>query len=351
VRHGTRLGISGSDAYRRIMEDFKNLQERNKKEVDKLLNLMQKDPEAALRYAIPLDEHGYSRGKEVGGFKMQDRGLDLSLFGRRSGKTGGTVSLGDEFHRLRRQYLEAAKALEGQGKFEKAAYIYLKLLKDHNAAAEVLKKGKHYEKAAVVYLRYLKNELAAAECYEFGKIYDEAIPLYAKMKKWEKVGDLNGLRGDEAAALSAYQLQLDQELEKNALVKAAMLSKNKMKNLPGAQVILIRGWDENIDAYNCLQQYLANQPDDEAAWREIKRIGHHQLNASNEVVFLRVLSKEYANNVERRAEVKHLALELISALLPAGKVSAHRLLDFNERDIRLRADAVRYQLNKSKHLK
>jgi hypothetical protein len=349
-RLAAKLGMSGEDAHKNLLEDFKKLQERNKKEVDKLLGLMQKDPEAALRYAIPLDEHGYSRGGLKGTFKMQDRGLNFSLFGGWGGGAGGSVDLGNEFQRLREQYVIAARELEENGKHEKAAYVYLKLLKDYTAGAETLRKGKHFEKAAVAYLRYLKNEQAAAECYEAGKIYDEAITLYTKMERWERVGDLNVLRGDEKSACSAYELQLKREFDNNALVKAAKLSKEKLHDLSQAQEILLKGWDENSDGYNCLQYYLANIPDDKAAWREIERIGNHQLNALNDTVFLRVLSNEYAKQDEHRGEVKNMAYGLLSELLAAGKVSAHKLLIFNEDDARLRADTLRYELGKVKRL-
>jgi len=342
-RLADQLGLSGSDAYNKVMEDFENLLERNKKEVDKLLGLMQTDPEAALRYAIPLDEHGYSRGRSKSAFTMQDRGLDFSIFGGLGGGTGGSVSLGNEFFRIQKQYQATARQLEESGKHEKAAYVYLKLLKDHAAGAATLRKGKHFEKAAVIYLRYLKNESLAAECYEEGKIYDEAIPLYVKLKRWEKVGDLHVLRGDDEAARSAYLKQVDKYLVENVFIKAARLSKEKMHDLSRAQQILLRGWDENIDAFNCLQFYLANIADGETAWREIERIGRQGLNDKNDTVFLRVLSKEYAKKDEHREEVRNLAYGLLSELLSAGRVSAHEVLAFNEKNDRLRADALRYE--------
>jgi len=48
---------------------------------------------------------------------------------------GGTVDFRDEFFRLQNQYRLTAKELKEKGKFKKAAFIYLKLLKDYNAAA------------------------------------------------------------------------------------------------------------------------------------------------------------------------------------------------------------------------
>ncbi|NJC27105.1 soluble NSF attachment family protein [Neolewinella antarctica] len=347
-RLAVMLGLSGANAHDHLLEDFRDLQNRNKREVDKLLDLMQKDPEAALRYAIPLDEHGSSRGGPKGTFKMRDRGSGFSLFGGRAGGAGGSVDIGDELHRLRQQYVATARALENSGKHEKAAYVYLKLLKNHTAAAETLKKGKFYEKAAVVCLRYLKNERAAAECYEAGKIYAEAITLYEKLEDWEKAGDLNVLRGDDESAQTAYERQLEKELLHNALIRAAKLSKEKLRNLPRAQEILLRGWEENVNAYNCLQYYLANITDGEAAWREIKRISEHQLNTQNDRVFLKVLSGEYAKKDEHREDVKDMAYGLLSKLLSDGRISAHELLAFNDKNSRLRADTLRYELSKHK---
>ena len=347
-RLAARLGMSGVDAYARMLEDFENLQERNKKEIDKLLGLLQNDPEAALRFAIPLDEHGYSRGEEGGRFTMQDRGLNFSLFGNLGSGGSGSVNLGDEFYRLRAQYIAAAQELEKNGKYEKAAYIYLKLLKDYDSAAETLHKGDHFEKAAVVYLRYAKNEQAAAECYAAGKIYDEAITLYTKLEQWEKVGDLNVLRGEDESARSAYRLQLETEIDKKAFVKAAKLSKEKLHDLAAAQALLLRGWDEDADAYNCLQYYLANITDAKIAWREIENIRKHRLNGSNDAVFLKILSREYKKAGENQEAVKNMAYDLLSELLAAGKISAHRVLDFNEKDSRLRADALRYELKKKR---
>ena len=347
-RLAKKLGLSGPDGHQKLLEDFQDLEERNKKEVDKLVGLLQKDPEAALRYAIPLDEHGYSRGGPTGAFKMQDWGPSFSLLGGRGGGAGGSVDLGNEFFRLQGQYITAARNLEEDGKHEKAAYVYLKLLKDYSAAAITLQKGKHYEKAAVIYLRYLKNERAAAECYETGKIYDEAISLYTKLEEWEKVGDLNVLKGDDESAHSAYQLQLEREIAKHAFIKAAKLSKEKMHDLTHAQELLLQGWDANIDAYSCLQYYLSNISNGKAAWQEIESIRSHRLTTSNDKVFLRILSSEYSKHAENREKVKHMAYGLLSELLTSGRISAHELMAFNDQDTRLRADTLRYELTKKR---
>ena len=357
-----KLNLSGPDINEKILDDFNNLEERNKKEVDKLVDLLKNDPEEALRYAIPLDEHGYSRGKKGSEFKMQDRGFDFSWFsklfsgknfgggGRGSGGGGGSISLGDEYYKLRTQYIEAAKKLKEKGEYEKAAFIYLKLLKDYNSAAATLREGKKYEKAATVYLEYVKNEQLAAACYEEGKIYDEAIKLYKKLGNHEKTGDLYKLLGSRISANKAYQVQINLDLEKNKYIKAAKISKDKMENLPYTQEILLSGWNNKIDQYNCIRGYLDNIANAEEVWSEIARINRDDIDSSNDTIFLKVLKDEHSKSDENEEKIMDLAYELISKLLESRRISSNELLAFNKGDARLRADTLRYDLGKRKRI-
>lgn len=352
-RLAKKLNVTGPDSNELILEDFKNLQERNKKEVDKLLDLMKNDPEEALRFAIPLEDHGYTRGGMESEFKMQDRGADFSLFGlflpiNKTG--GGTVNLGDEYYRLRDQYMESANKLKQDGNYEKAAFIYLKLLKDYKAAADTLREGKDYEKAALLYLEYVKNEQLAAECYEEGKIYDKAIELYQKLDKLEKVGDLYNLLGNKTSANIAYQAQIDKDIKANKYVKASNISKEKLQHLFYAQELLLMGWKSNTNQYNCLRTYLNNIEDAEEVWAQIEKIKRENVNSSNDTIFLRVLKEEYSNQDENEKKIKDLAYILISDLLEQGRISSNELVAFNKEDARLRADIMRYEVKKNKRL-
>ena len=347
------LNLSGSNMRDRILKDFKNLLDRNKREVEKLLELMKDNPEEALRYAIPLEEHGYTTGDSKAEFKMKDRGLDFSLFGgliSSSRGAGGGIDIGDEYFRLRDQYLESAKKLKEKGAYEKAAYIYLKLLKNYQVAGETLREGKHFEKAALVFLKYFKNEQLAAECYEEGKIYKEAIELYKKLNKLEKVGDLYQLLGSRKSANKAYRAQIDKDLESNKYVKAANISKDKMQNLSYAQQLLLLGWTNRIDQYNCLRNYLDNIPDAKEVWKQIEKINREDVNNGNDLIFLKVLKEEYSNHDENEKKIKDLAYVLVSELLEKGKISSHELLSFNRADDRLPGDTMRYELKKNKRL-
>lgn len=348
-----QVGLKDEEVKDQIIEEFKNLNDRNKKEVDKLLDILEKNPEDALRYAIPLDEHGYIRGKNDGAFRMQDRGSDFSLFGNKSwgGGFGGSVDLGDDYFRLQEQYRKSAEALMAKGQFEKAAFIYLKLLKDYLGAANCLKEGRLYEKAAHVYLKFLKNELEAAACFEEGRIYDKAIELYKKSKKYEKVGDLYVELGDRKSANDSYSIVINDYMSKSKYLKASLVSKNKLRDFQKANEILLKGWREEVDQFNCINNYLNNLNDDDEIWSQINYFKNHEVNARNETVFLRALKFEHNKENNYKLEIRDMAYSMISDMLERGVVSANELLSFNKQDTRLRSDTVRFQLRKNKRMK
>ena len=354
------LGLVGPTAKETIMRDFEDLMERNKREVEKLMDMLDKNPEDALKYAIPLDEHGYSRAKNELDFKMQDRGSDFSLFstlvkamgaaGGLSG-SGGSVNLGDEYFKLQEQYRRTAETLKQKGDYEKSAYVYLKLLKDYSNAALTLRNGKSYEKAAYVYLKYLKDELNAAACYEEGKIYDKAIELYEKNDKLEKTGDLYILLGKRKKANRIYQKVVDDYIEKSRYVQASSLCKQKLDDHIQTQQILLNGWKNKVDEQLCLSNYFKNITHDHEAWEQVNYIKDHHLNKNNDVSFLKVLKNEYRRRTTFKSKLRDLGYVIISDLLERGLISSSELLEFNEKDKRLQADSIRYNINKTKRMK
>ena len=54
-------------------KDYENLAERNQNQLDKLLKMLNDNPEEALKYAIPLDPNNSSRGGAQGGFTLNKR--------------------------------------------------------------------------------------------------------------------------------------------------------------------------------------------------------------------------------------------------------------------------------------
>lgn len=347
------LGLNGSGIRDNIIRDFEDLLERNKKEVDKLMDLLENNPEDALKYAIPLDEHGYSRGKSTTDFTMQNQGSDFSLFKnlRRSGSGGVSVDLGDEFFRLQEQYKRTAKALKDKGNYEKAAFVYLKLLKDYNSAAVTLLEGGYFEKAAYIYMKYVKNELKAAAAYEEGKIYDKAIELYEKNGKLEKVGDLYMLQGDHVKSKEIYRKLVDEFIGKAEYINASLLSRNKLHDHSKAQDILLDGWKKRSNEYSCLSYYFKNIVETEEAWHQLNYIKDHWVDTRNDVNFLKVVKSEYKNRVANKGKIRELGYILISDLLERDVISSTELVDFNKDDKRLSADTMRYNINKVRRMK
>lgn len=349
--YAKKLGIVGEDRKEQMYDDFKDLHDRNKREVDKLLDMLQNDPELALRYAIPLDEHGYSRGKETSSFRLQDRGLDFSLFsGIRNGGSGRGIDLGDEYFRLQDQYRKTAKILKEKGEYEKASFIYLKLLKSYAAAAQTLLEGKLYDKAAVVYLEYLKNTEKAAQCFEQGKFYEKAIELYEKDNKLEKAGDLYLKIGMQKKANILFQKVVDQYLADSKHLKASFLSKNKLRDFDQAQEILLSGWRADRDSFNCLNNYFNNVHDEVELWNSIQFIDNNEVNEKNEKTFLKALKYIYDKNTQLADDIQNMAYEKISKMLEQGTISAKELIPFNKTNKRLKADTLRYRLSQNKRL-
>ncbi len=342
----SKFGFNSSDAIEKMKQDFADLEERNKKEVDKLMDMLKNNPEEALRYAIPLDEHGYSRSQDTGGdFKLTDRGLNLSLFGgllAGLGGSGGSVSLGEEFFKLQDQYRKTAAKLNEDGKYDEAAYIYMRLLKDYHSAANCLKRKGEYDKAAMIFLEYAKNEIMAAQCYEEGKMYDKAIELYEKKKRFEKAGDLFVKLGKPHKAMDSYQKVVDDYLSKSMHIPAANLIKQKMHNFEQCQHALLQGWRSHKDQVSCLNLYFSNIEKDDDLLLAIKRIKQQELNNDNERRYLTVLKYTFSRRDQIRSEIRDIAYEMVSGLLKQNKIKSRELLAFNTKDKRLREDTMRY---------
>lgn len=341
------FGFSGDNLRDNLIRDFEDLMDRNRKEVEKLMDLLEKSPEDALKYAIPLDEHGYSRGNSTADFKMQNQGSDFSLFKNYNrNSSGASVDLGQEFFRLRQQYMRTAEALKKKGDYEKAAFVYLKLLKDYHNAAATLQEGGFFEKAAYIYLKYVKDELKAAAAYEEGKIYEKAIELYHKNGKLEKVGDLYTLQGDDRTANKVYQNLIDNYISESQYIKAALLCKSKLHDITQTQDLLLDGWKNRSHEYSCLSLYFKNIVEVDEAWHQLNYIKDHWVDSRNEVNFLKIVKSEYSLRTSNQENLRDLGYSLVSDLLQRNVISSTELLGFNREDTRLSADTMRYNINK-----
>lgn len=329
--------------------DYENLEKRNQKQLDKLMDMLQKDPNEALKYAIPLDEGGLNRGgiSSDASFKLSKRWNNFSLFPESTSSSGrGSINLGDQFYTLQEQYRKTAKALLEKGEHRKAAFVYLKLLKDYWQAADVLKQGKYYEDAASVYLKYLKDKKRAAECYEKGFFTEKAIELYETLKMYEKVGDLYVHLGQIETSHTYYELVVAHHKSKDQYLKASLIYRNKMKMPQKGQDTLLEGWEKNQDAFNCLNNYLNNITDEEKLGEEIDRV-YQQIEPHQKHTFLKVLHYEFKKQHSLAENIRDIAYDLVSIELKNKPEMASELLKFNINNQELAKDTIRFR-NKKK---
>jgi len=163
-----------------------SLERARHKELARLLELLERNVDEALRYALPL---GGTPGRGVArpGARLSARNPD---FDPRSIGRAGPVDAWDATgfqEQLAAKYRQAANRELALSRYRRAAYIFAQLLGDFGAAANALRQGRFFREAAALYREQSNNVGAAAECLEAGGLLLEAIPLYEELgrtKRW-----------------------------------------------------------------------------------------------------------------------------------------------------------------------
>jgi tetratricopeptide (TPR) repeat protein len=334
-----------------LQKDFENLERRNLNEMQKLLDMLKNDPMEALKYAIPLDEGGGGRGGMLGGdFMLSKRWFDFSLGGggNRSGSGGGGIDMGDDYYKLRQQYNDTAAAFIAKKEYEKAAFIFLKLLKNPHLAASTLEDGKLYQEAATVYLKHCNNKQKAAECYEKGNIAQKAIELYKELNNNEKVGDLYLTIGKRKDANIYFEKTVDAYKSNNQYIKASLVYKYKMQNAQRAQTILLQGWRGGRDASNCLNNYFENIRDLKELKTEMDSIYQKDVKPDNAAAFIGVIQHEFNKKNELADHIRQIAYEIIADRADDNPLILKHLKDFNKDDKELTKDLMKFSANRRK---
>jgi tetratricopeptide (TPR) repeat protein len=332
----------------RMQQDFEDLEQRNQKQVDRLMDLFRKDPDEALKYAIPLDAEGTGRGAHQGPLDLSKRWADFPLGGRESSGGGVNVLPSNIYNQLHDQYWKTAQDLEKRKEYKKAAFVYLKLLKAYFMAAQCLEKAGLYQEAASVYLRYCHNKPKAAECYEQGKMYEEAIAIYKELGELEKVGDLYMAINKRREAFEFYENVAARLTEQHRHLKAALLYKGKMNDLASARKVLLEGWNFNHDAFNCLNNYFSCIEDERELWPEIQRIHSEHVYSKNAETFVRVLRYEFDRHPALSESIRDMACGIIAAEVRSNPSIISELHGFHKDDRQLLKDTIRFKLNYKK---
>ncbi len=335
-----------------LQTELDALEKRYQNPMNRLVDLLKEDPEKALRYAIPLNNgqvgRGYGSNEDGGNWDWMPRWASTSLFqqggGYGSGRSYNVPN--NQYYELQQQYRAAAADLIQQGKFSKAAFVYLRLLREPKRAAEVLVMGELYEQAASIYLKYLNDEANAAECYEKANRLEKALFLYKKLERNVKVGNLYELLGKQGLALVFYEKALEDLIIKKNYVLAANFCKDIIKDLERAKDLALRGWKHGHNPQNCLHFYIDNLNN----WSE-RRLFLQEFYTEGHVAkaintFLNILRFVYAEEVEQQAWVRPLAYQIITDHAPQDINLLRQLFYFNGKDAHLSKDILRYRLFK-----
>lgn len=345
-------GSADNNWYNKLIENYQQLENKNKSQLDKLLDLLKNDPQKALDYAIPLDEGGTSRGQNLGEYQMSKFANNLSSLSalmspnwRTSG--GGYYSMEDDaIFQLRKQYRESAEQLIRDKKYLEASYIYIKLLKDYYAAAKMFKDARMHKEAGDIYKNLLKDTLTAAECYETGKLYKEAIEIYKTHDKLEKIGDLYLLINNRKEAEKYYTMEIDNYVANKQYMKAADITLNKMNKFASAQSMLFKGWTEYADPLNCLSKYFSNIIEEKERGKEIKRIFQENLETNHKKLYLSIMQDQFKKSETLQELTKDIAYQIVADIITDNKDVASELIAFNPKDAQLKKDSIRYRISR-----
>lgn len=333
----------------RMQRDYEALEARNRRSLERLMEMLKNDPEEALKYAIPLDETGLGRGKTVedADFSLWKRRDDFSIWEKAATGTGSGVggSLpSDDFNKLQQEYHETARKLIAQGKYQKAAFVYMRLLKNHQKAAETLELGKLYAEAASVYLKLLNNKPKAAECYEKANMILNAIELHKELGNDEKVGDLYVSIGKHSEAVPFYEKVIEGYKGKQQFLKASLIYRDKLLHPEAARATLLEGWRGGYDAFNCLNNYFHSFDEDRALRRAIEQIYAEEVNEHNRVVFLDAIKLEYGKRPDLAEFIREIGYEIIVQLIRKDPMRVGELPFFNPKDTLLQKDTMRFRV-------
>ncbi|WP_159477922.1 tetratricopeptide repeat protein [Chryseobacterium sp. 18068] len=270
--------------------------------------------------------------------------------GNSSGKKGGGGNFYLEnslFDRIRNKYEELAEKYIAEKDYTRAAKVYMNLLNDNYRGAKTLEDGGLYNEAAVIYLKKLKNKSEAASCFEKAKQYQKSIELYKEFEQKEKVGDLYMQINDIKNANSYYQMVVDDYVSNDQMVKASLIYRKKMDVPEEAQKILLQGWEENKDAFNCLNNYFVNINNVENLNYTIQNL-YLKTPSDKKLIYLEAMKHEFKKDSKLQETTRNIAYEIIAENIENHSSIINELKHFNPKDEVILKDISRYRTGRNK---
>lgn len=222
------------------------------RELNRLLHMLDSDPDRGLRFALPLFAPS-PRGVDAASGRLAEHATDFNLSNLAGGRRAAAWEASAEVQaQLARRYRELANREIALGRHRRATYIFAELLHDMSAAARTLTDGGHWREAAVLYRDRLNNNHEAARCLEQAGQYTEAIELLESMKRYEQAGDLYQKIGQPEEAAGAYRRQVAAHLNVDNHIAAAALLETKLESPDEALAALDEAWPDGKNALDCL---------------------------------------------------------------------------------------------------
>lgn len=278
--------------------------------------------------------------------QLEQKEKDRAGFRRKSAGKNFNVEA-SLFDRIRNKYEDLAEKYIAEKDYKKAAKVYINLLRDHYRGVKTLADGGFYNEAAVIYLKKLKNKPEAAHCYEMAKQYQKSIELYKEIGQNEKVGDLYHHLRDEKNANTYYQMVADDYENNDQMVKASLVYRKKMNFPEEAQKILLKGWNENKDAFNCLNNYFVNVENVNELNQKIQSL-YKETPADKKLVYLEAMKHEFKKDEKLHETARNIAYEIIAENVEKHSSVVNELRHFNPEDEVILKDISRYKTGRNK---
>nr|WP_315087864.1 hypothetical protein [uncultured Chryseobacterium sp.] len=251
------------------------------------------------------------------------------------------------FDKIRNKYEELAQKYISEKDYKRAAKVYMNLMKDYDRGAKTLEEGGLYNEAAVIYLKKLKNKSEAANCYEKAKQYKKAIDLYKELEQKEKVGDLYRKINDAKNANIYYQMVVDDYVNNSQMVKGSLIYRKKMELPEEAQKILLKGWEEDRDAFNCLNNYFANIFDVKKLDQQIHEL-YQKTSSEKKITYLEAMKHEFKKDPKLQSTTRNIAYEIIAEKVATRSEIVNELKHFNPDDEVILKDISRYKTGRNR---
>jgi hypothetical protein len=234
------------------------LQSRRSRELDRLLSLLQRDPDAGLRFAIPLRDAS-SRGMAPPSDRLGSHDVDFRwkvVFGGNRPADAWDVPA-DVQRKLREQYIAAANREARLGRHRRAAYIYCHLLGEFSLGAAALVEGRQFHEAALLYREKLNNVRAAADCLANGGLLSDAIPLYVELGLYETAGDLHARLEQHDEARICYRGAIQRLIQSGDILNASRLLETRLNEPDEALGVLAGTWPRQDASGAYLREWFA----------------------------------------------------------------------------------------------